>query len=111
MGRWCVALVAVCAAAAAVSHPGLAHLRAFGASVGAQQPVFRAVTDLVTLGVTVSRRGGPVSPRLSRDEFEVREDGVPQSVSYFATGDDTTTAPALHLGLLFDTSGSMGEDI
>ncbi len=77
----------------------------------AQQPVFRAVTDLVTLGVTVSTRGNPVSPRLGREEFEVREDGVPQSVSYFAAGDDTATAPPLHLGLLFDTSGSMGEDI
>ena len=73
--------------------------------------MFRAVTDLVTVGVTVSTRGGPVSPRLTRDEFEVREDGVPQSVSYFATGDDAETAPPLHLGLLFDTSGSMGEDI
>jgi Ca-activated chloride channel homolog len=77
----------------------------------AQQPVFRAVTDLVTLGVTVSTRGGPVSPRLNRDEFEVREDGVPQAVSYFAAGGDTASATALHLGLLFDTSGSMGEDI
>ena len=72
---------------------------------------FVPVTDLVTVGVTVSTRGDPVSPRLGRDEFEVREDGVPQSVSYFAAGDDAATAPPLHLGLLFDTSGSMGEDI
>jgi Ca-activated chloride channel family protein len=36
---------------------------------------------------------------------------VPQSVTYFAAGDDARSAPPLHLGLLFDTSGSMGEDI
>jgi Ca-activated chloride channel family protein len=76
-----------------------------------QQPVFRAETDLVTIGVTVSSRGVPVRPPLERDDFEVREDGVPQSVTYFAAGDDARSAPPLHLGLLFDTSGSMGEDI
>jgi Ca-activated chloride channel homolog len=120
MGRWLVTFVAVCAATSAVPHPGLALRSGGGAKDGrvgaampnpAQQPVFRAATDLVTLGVTVSRRGGPVSPRLGRDEFQVLEDGVPQSVSYFAAGDDAATAPPLHLGLLFDTSGSMGEDI
>jgi Ca-activated chloride channel family protein len=108
MSRWCVACVAAYAAVAAMSHAGW-----LSAAMPdpAQRPVFRAATDLVTVGVTVSTRGGPVSPRLTRDEFEVREDGVPQSVSYFATGDDAETAPPLHLGLLFDTSGSMGEDI
>jgi len=120
MSRWSVACVAVCAAVTAVSHAGLALRSAEGAKEGrlaaavpghAQRPVFRAVTDLVTVGVTVSTRGDPVSPRLTRDEFEVHEDGVPQSVSYFATGDDAATTPPLHLGLLFDTSGSMGEDI
>ena len=108
MSRLSVACVAACAAVTAVSHAPRLTAEAQGS---AQRPVFRAATDLVTVGVTVSARGGPVSPRLARDEFEVREDGVPQSVSYFATGDDTETAPPLHLGLLFDTSGSMGEDI
>jgi Ca-activated chloride channel homolog len=73
--------------------------------------VFRAATDLVTVGVTVSTRGGPVRPALTRDDFEVREDGAVQAVTYFASGDDAGSAPPLHLGLLFDTSGSMGEDI
>ena len=77
----------------------------------AQQPVFRAETDLVTVGVTVSVRGARVQPPLAREDFEVREDGAAQAVSYFAAGDDLETAPPLHLGLLFDTSGSMGDDI
>src|SRR5687767_14487526 len=108
MSRWSVTCVAACAAVTAVSHAGGL---AAAPPYPAQQPVFRAVTDLVTVGVTVRTRGGPVTPRLTREEFEVREDGVPQSVAYFATGDVAETAPPLHLGLLFDTSGSMGEDI
>ncbi len=77
----------------------------------AQQPVFRATTDLVTIGVTVSGRNGQAVPGLSRDDFEVREDGVVQPLSYLATGDSQESAPPLHLGLMFDTSGSMSDDI
>jgi Ca-activated chloride channel family protein len=77
----------------------------------AQQPVFRAETDLVTMGVTVSVHGARVQPPLARGDFEVREDGALQAISYFAAGEDLETAPPLHLGLLFDTSGSMGDDI
>jgi Ca-activated chloride channel family protein len=40
----------------------------------------------------------------------VREDGVPQSVTYFATGSGEETVP-LHIGLLFDTSESMERDL
>ena len=77
----------------------------------AQRPVFRATTDLVTVGVTVSRKNGQAVTGLSRDDFEVREDGVVQPLSYLATGDSQEGAPPLHLGLLFDTSGSMVDDI
>jgi Ca-activated chloride channel family protein len=108
VGRWYVTGVAICAALAAIARDAWPEVPA---PARAQQPVFRAVTDLVTVGVTVSARGEPVRPALTRDDFEVREDGVVQAVSYFATGDDAASAPPLHLGLLFDTSGSMGEDI
>jgi Ca-activated chloride channel family protein len=108
VSRWCVVGVAVSALVTAVSH----HRPLAAVSPGAgQQPVFRAGTDLVTVGVTVSIRGARVRPPLAREDFEVREDGAPQAVSYFAAGDDLETAPPLHLGLLFDTSGSMGDDI
>ena len=107
MSRWCTFGVAVSAVIAALSQGGPAV--AFPGT--SQQPVFRAGTDLVTMGVTVSSRGARVQPPLTRDDFEVREDGALQAVSYFAAGDDLDTAPPLHLGLLFDTSGSMGDDI
>ena len=82
-----------------------------GIGTGAQQPTFRAGIDLVNFGVTVTDRRGTFITDLTAEDFEILEDGRPQSVSYFARGDETVSAPELHVGLLFDTSGSMGEDI
>ena len=83
----------------------------FGALVTAQTPTFRGAVDLVSFGVTVSDRHGVYLNNLSPDDFEVLEDGRPQSVTFFARGDQAEAAPTLHVGLLFDTSGSMNEDI
>ena len=79
--------------------------------VAAGQSRFRTQIDLVSLGVTVVDRDGRLVTDLTRDDFVIVEDGVPQTVQYFARGDDLGGGPPLHLGLLFDTSGSMGEDI
>ena len=77
----------------------------------AQQAVFRAETDLVSFGVTVSDRRGNFSTDLTGDDFEIVEDGKPQALKYFVRGGETDAAAELHIGLLFDTSGSMGSDI
>jgi Ca-activated chloride channel family protein len=90
--------------------PFVAVLLAF-LPISAQQPTFRAETDLVNVGVTVTDRRGTFFTDLTVDDFEVLEDGKKQTVTYFTRGDDTASAPELHIGLLFDTSGSMGEDI
>jgi Ca-activated chloride channel homolog len=82
-----------------------------GAPSSAQQPTFRAETDLVSLGVTVTGRRGDLLESLTADDFEIVEDGVRQTVSQFAAGGQEVNAPELHVGLLFDTSGSMGQDI
>ncbi len=79
--------------------------------LAAQQPTFRADTDLVSFGVTVADRRGAFLGDLTPEHFEVLEDGKRQTIKYFARGDEVSTAPELHVGLLFDTSGSMGEDI
>jgi Ca-activated chloride channel family protein len=76
-----------------------------------QQQVFRARIDLVNLGVTVTDRKGTFVTNLRSEDFEIQEDGKKQTITYFAGGDEATAVPPLHLGLLFDTSGSMGEDI
>lgn len=86
------------------------------AVVGAQTAVFRSGVDLVHVGVTVFDRKGEIITTLNRDDFVVVEAGKPQDVQYFARGLDEadgvdSAMDDLHLGLLFDTSGSMTEDL
>jgi len=76
-----------------------------------QQPVFRAETDPVKVGVTVRDRSGAPITDLDQANFTVVEDGRPQTVTYFARGDQENGAVQTHIGLLLDTSGSMGADI
>jgi Ca-activated chloride channel family protein len=77
----------------------------------AQQPTFRAETDLVSFGVTVTDRRGNFITDLSAEHFEILEDGRGQALKYFAHGDGVDASPVEHIGLLFDTSGSMAQDI
>jgi len=79
--------------------------------LSAQQATFRAGTELVSLTATVTDRKGQFLSDLGRDDFEVLEDGKPQTLQQFARGDDLESGPDLHIGLLFDTSGSMDADI
>jgi len=82
-----------------------------GPALTAAAGQFRSRIDLVTLGVTVTDRQGSFLAELTRDDFEIREDGRPQTITSFARGDGAVVELPMHLGLLFDTSGSMGEDI
>jgi len=75
------------------------------------QTRFRGEIELVGIGVTVIDRKGNLITDLTRDDFDVYEDGQRQSVQYFARGDETGGDTPLHVGLLFDTSGSMEQDI
>jgi Ca-activated chloride channel family protein len=80
-------------------------------SLGAQTPTFRTGIDLATFGVTVVDRKGEYLTNLTLDDFEILEDGQKQAIKYFARGADIESGPEMHVGLLFDTSGSMTEDI
>jgi len=80
-------------------------------NLGAQTPTFRTGIDLATFGVTVVDRKGEYLTNLTLDDFEVLEDGQKQTIKYFARGTDIENGPEMHVGLLFDTSGSMIEDI
>ena len=85
---------------------------AFGLTrLGAQTPTFRTGIDLATFGVTVVDRKGEYLTNLSLEDFEILEDGQKQAIKYFARGTDVENGPEMHVGLLFDTSGSMTEDI
>jgi len=79
--------------------------------LGAQTPTFRTGIDLATFAVTVVDRKGEYLTNLSLEDFEILEDGQKQAIKYFARGTDLENGPEVHVGLLFDTSGSMTEDI
>jgi Ca-activated chloride channel family protein len=77
-----------------------------------QAPVFRTGVDIVNVGATVVDRKGQLVAGLQADDFQVIEDGRPQTIRYFAAGDARDPSGGdLHLGLLLDVSESMGEDI
>lgn len=78
-------------------------------SVGGQQATFRGGVELVNVGVSVTDRRGELVTDLQRDDFEILEDGRPQTVRYFAGASEP--APDLHLGILLDVSQSMEADI
>jgi VWFA-related protein len=63
------------------------------------------VTRVVDVYATVKDARGRLVTSVGRDQFELREDGVPQQVDYFA---HETDAP-LSLGLVIDTSASQAQ--
>ncbi len=67
-----------------------------------QQPVFRAGSDVVRVFTTVTDRDGRLVTNLTRDDFEVRDEGKPQSITVF----DNAPQP-IRLILMLDVSGSM----
>jgi Ca-activated chloride channel homolog len=78
-------------------------------SAGAQV-LYKTGIDVAVFSVTVVDRAGTPVADVKRDDFEVREDGIVQTVSYFTQGTRDEAVP-LHIGLLFDTSGSMEKDL
>jgi len=80
-------------------------------NLGAQTPTFHTGIDLATFGVTVVDRKGEYLTNLNLEDFEILEDGQKQAIKYFARGTDIANGPEMHVGLLFDTSGSMTDDI
>ena len=79
--------------------------------VMAQESVFTSRVDLVHIGVSVVEGdGGPVL-ELVQDDFQLYEDGEIQEIQYFSRGlaSDADVIPT-HLGVLFDSSGSMERD-
>jgi Ca-activated chloride channel family protein len=81
------------------------------AGVSAWQARFRAGVELVNVGVMALDKDGNFVTNLSAHDFELFEEGQRQTVKFFSRGDTTTDAQNLRLGLLFDTSGSMSDDI
>jgi Ca-activated chloride channel homolog len=85
-------------------------------AVHAQQQRFKASVDLVQFAVVLTDRQGEPITGLKPEDFEVLEEGKPQTITYFSQGDpedgdNLGEVLPLHLGLTLDTSGSMERDI
>jgi Ca-activated chloride channel family protein len=75
---------------------------AFVVCVAAQTPKFRSRVETIQVTVTVTDSSGRLITDLSKDDFEVTEDGIPQDVTHF-----TTERVPVSLGVLLDDSDSM----
>jgi len=64
--------------------------------------VFRGAADLVVLNVTVSDADARLVGRLQQTDFQVLEDGLPQEIALFRSGQQP-----IALSILVDTSTSM----
>jgi Ca-activated chloride channel homolog len=71
-------------------------------ALAAQQPTFRSGTQTVPLYITVTDAAGRLVPGLSKEDFTVLDNGVPQEITVF----DNTVRPITSVVML-DTSGSM----
>jgi len=71
-------------------------------SPSAQTPRFKARTDAVTVTVTVSDSVGRIVTGLTKDDFEVFEDGKPEPITQFADG-----RVPVSMGVVLDSSDSM----
>jgi VWFA-related protein len=65
-------------------------------------PTFKANVNVVNLFFNVKDKHGALIPNLTKDDFQVFEDGKPQTIKYFNANTDLP----LTLGMLIDTSGS-----
>lgn len=96
MTRWSLLLIAVVALPApaqvvigARKNPGVIHVD----------------VDLVNVLCSVRDRGGAWARGLTREDFEVREDGKPRTITHFAADTDSP----LTVALLVDVSGSVAD--
>ena len=68
-----------------------------------QQQVFRSTSDVVPVFVTVTDKAGRLVTNLTREDFQVFDNGKPQPITMF----DNSPQP-IRLIALIDLSGSMG---
>lgn len=87
-------LLAIVAAAVPCSVPAVAQ---------DSPPAFRTGVEVVPITAVVRNARNAIVRDLTREDFEVLENGIPRPIVDFSSTDHATVT----LGLLFDTSGSM----
>src|ERR1051325_5931129 len=74
----------------------------WGGASAQQPPVFRGSSDVVRVFTTVTDRAGRLVTALTRDDFELRDEGKPQPLTQF----DNSPQP-IRLIVMLDVSTSM----
>ena len=72
-----------------------------------QEPTFKSETHLIDFTFSVRRANGTLVGGLTRDDFQITEDGVPQKIAFFGRENDLP----LSLGLIVDVSDSQSKFI
>ena len=67
-----------------------------------QQPTFKSGAKTVAVYATVAQKDGRLITDLSRDAFEIRDDGKPQPITVFST-----EVQPISVVIMLDRSGSM----
>lgn len=80
----------------------LLSMLALAACLGQQPTAFRSDVRLINVAFTVRNQNGAFVIDLNKDDFEVLDDGVPQTIAFFARSADLS----LSLGLIADMSDS-----
>jgi VWFA-related protein len=70
-------------------------------------PVFRKNVNVVNVLLNVKDKHGALIPNLTKDHFDLLDDGKPQTIKYFSAQSDVP----LTLGLLIDSSYSMNRTL
>lgn len=79
-------------------------LMVWATAAGSAQQAYRGGTDLVSVYATVTDRDGRLVPDLTRDDFDVRDDGKRQALTFFSNDVQPITVV-----VMLDRSGSMEE--
>jgi Ca-activated chloride channel family protein len=83
---------------------GLAAFSIAGGLPGQQTP-FRAGADVVEVYATVKLKDGTIAHDLTREDFELRDDGKPREIAVFSR-----SIQPLSVALVLDHSGSTGQN-
>lgn len=100
--RWALAILLMGAAMAVASVAAQRPAPQPSEPVSPQQPIVTTV-DLVNMVFTVTDRSGRFVTDLTRDDFQVFEEGQEQKIEFFSQETDLP----LRIGLLMDTSNSI----
>lgn len=91
------------AGALAIAGPAIAQESGGGSRVQDQVPTFRKTVNLVNVYFTVKDKHGALIPDLTKDHFDVVEEGQPQTIKFFTAESNLP----LTLGIMIDSSLSM----